>query len=296
MEAELAPTTPLADWTAERIDRECDAAYEFYFGEVRRGHIEYFGQRRERRGERCAFGAKSREAAVPQGWEHLAGALPIPAWHRHHLSGGSSQMLALVLLAAATRADRTLQWLPGNSELRGPLTLFEVELAPTVLNERPRQTSLDWLALDREHVIAAEAKFTERGFGRCSCELRDAGLCSERALERPYWDVASRDMALDRRAGRCSLSLAYQAVRNVAAAQAIAAGRRRSAFLLLYDIRNPYFAGEGTWPGWITMLTHLMADSTTPFVPLSWQNLLATVDVDSPVKRWAAEKHGLVPE
>jgi hypothetical protein len=150
--------------------------------------------------------------------------------------------------------------------------------------------------LDRKRTIVAEAKFTERGLGRCSCEMRDAGVCSERVLERPYWEVASRDMALERQAGRCSLSLAYQAVRNVAAAQAIAAAQRSSAFLLLYDIRNPYFAGSRGWPGWITMLTQLMADSTTPFIPLPWQELLARVDVDSPVKRWAAEKHGIASE
>jgi hypothetical protein len=284
----------LADWTGERIDAECEAAYEGYFSDVRRRHIAYFAQMPERRSDRHPFAARSREAALPEGWEHLARVLPFRAWHRHHLSGGSSQMLAVALLAAAVDADRSLRWMPGGRRLGRPLTLFEVELASTVLNERPRQTSIDWLVLDRNHVVAAEAKFTEKGLGRCSCELRDVAQCSERVRERPYWSVASRDMALTPGGASCSLSLAYQGVRNVAAAQGIA-GRRHGRFLLLYDARNPYFVGASAWPGWIPMLARLMANSRTTFASLSWQELLRRVGLDPWVKQWAVEKHGLVP-
>ena len=63
-------------------------------------------------------------------------------------------------LAAATRADSSLQWI-GARPFRCPLACFEVEIAPPVLNERPRQTSIDWLVLNRDEVVAAEAKFTE---------------------------------------------------------------------------------------------------------------------------------------
>jgi hypothetical protein len=199
----------------------------------------------------------------------------------------------MAVLAAATRADSTLSWLPGESCFRNPLTLFEVELAPAVLSERPRQTAIDWLVLDRHTVMAAEAKFTEPGLGQCSCECRSAGRCSRRVLERPYWEVASRDLRLERAsAGRCHLSLAYQAVRNVAAAEAIAEGRRRPTFLLLYDVRNPYFSGARAWPGWVKMLSHLMRESRTLFASLSWQELLARVD-GLDVEGWAHEKHGL---
>jgi hypothetical protein len=142
------------------------------------------------------FVARNREGAFPDDWDHLAGALAARVWHRHHLSAGSSQVLAIALLASATRADPLLGRLSDARCLQRPLTLFEVELAPSVLRERPRQTSLDWLVLDRHNVIAAEAKFTERGLGQCSCEGREAGLCSERVLERPYWCVASKDMRL----------------------------------------------------------------------------------------------------
>jgi hypothetical protein len=191
-----------------------------------------------------------------------------------------------------SRADSSLRWLCGDAGLTRPLTLFEVELAPAVLNERPRQTAIDWLVVDRENVIAAEAKFTERGLGQCSCEHRKASVCSTRVLARPYWSVASRDMALTRTDHACSLGLAYQAVRNVAAAQGIAR-RRRTTFLLLYDERNPYFMGARGWPGWVSMLNRLMSNSSTAFASRSWQELLANVDVDSDVRAWAREKHGL---
>jgi hypothetical protein len=288
----------LADWTSEKVDAECAEAYAAYFDQVRLGHIAYFAARPEQRGDTRPFVARSRQAAFPDGWEHLAEALGARAWHRHHLSPGSSQVLAITLVASATCADPSLQWLSGDLRSRRPLSLFEVELAPEVLHEWPRQTSIDWLVLDSDNVITAEAKFTERGLGRCSCERRDVGLCSRRVLERPYWDVASRDMALLREQppACCTLSLAYQAVRNVAAAQAVAARRRSTTFVLLYDARNPYFAGARAWPGWVKMLSRLMTHSRTTFSSLSWQELLARVDLDQQVKSWAAEKHGLDSE
>jgi hypothetical protein len=291
-EAGAALPASVTNWTAERIDAECGTTYDSYFADVRRRHIAYFAERPERRSDRYPFAARSREAALPAGWEHLANALPPQAWHRHHLSGASSQMLTLALLVAATRVDPSLEWM-GARPFQRPLPLFEVELAPQVLNERPRQTSIDWLVLDHDEVVAVEAKFTERGLGQCSCELRAGGVCSGRVLERPYWSVASREMGLERARGCCRLSLAYQAVRNVAAAQAIAGERRRSSFLLLYDVRNPYFAGAQAWPGWVKMLSQLMTVSSTAFFSLSWQELLARVGFDASVRSWAREKHGL---
>lgn len=108
----------------------------------------------------------------------------------------------------------TVGWLPGSPCARRPLRLFEVELATHVLQERPRPTSLDWLVLDERVAIAAEAKFTERGFGRCSCDGRDVGDCSVRVLERPYWKVASRDLSLRRNnpPASCSLNAAAHLV------------------------------------------------------------------------------------
>jgi hypothetical protein len=109
------------------------------------------------------------------------------------LGGRQSQTLALIFLAAAVRAYPTLNWLP-KAEMLGDhrLGLFEVELAEHVLNERPRQTQLDFLAVGTEGVIVVEAKFTEKGFGSCSCSGRDTGVCS--VYDRPYWSVAKDEL------------------------------------------------------------------------------------------------------
>lgn len=282
----------IREWKSGQIDAECVDAYASYIGQIRDGHTAYFAARPDRRSRTQPFAARTREAAFPDRWECLAATLPEPAWHRHHLSAGSSQVLAIALLASATRAEPSLQWLPGDSRFLRPLSLFEVELAPDVLNERPRQTSLDWLVVDRRHVLVAEAKFTERGLGQCSCQGRKLGVCSARVLERPYWSVASKEMGLARETPPCSLSLTYQAVRNVAAAQAIA-GARSTTFLLLYDDRNPYFAGARAWPGWVRVLSQIMRRSRTTFASLSWQELLASVDLDPEVEEWARKKHRL---
>ncbi len=123
---------------------------------------------------------------------------------------------------------------------------------------------------------------TECGLGICSCE-------------RPYWAAASRAFGLRRPdpGEPCALSVAYQAVRNVAAAEALAGENRLATFLLLYDARNPGFSGAGDWPGWISMLTELAQWSDVLFASLSWQELLGKVELDSAVTQRARGKHGL---
>jgi hypothetical protein len=282
-------------WTAAAIDEECADSYAVYKRDVNRRHLAYFKGRPEARNADQPWAASARRFVFPEGWDHLADLLPEGLWHRFHLFGGSSQTLAIGLLAAATEADPTLDWLPGADRLGTPrASLFEVELAPHVLKERPRQTTIDWLILSPDGVIAVEAKFTEKGFGTCRCEERSHGICSERVLERPYWHVASTALGLyrDQESGCCPLSLAYQPVRNIAAASAIA-GSRGAVFLLLYDARNPYFTGARDWPGWVTALESLAARSPVPFRALSWQELLGRVDVGASVRNWAHNKHGL---
>jgi hypothetical protein len=282
-----------ARWSGEAIDAECRAAYRSYHAEVRNRHIEYYAARSDQRSETHAFAASSRPFAVAPGWEYLSDALAERTWHVHHLSGGSSQVLAIVLLAAATKADPALSWLPGHETIGPePLTLFEVELAEHVLNERPRQTSLDWLVLGSDGVAAAEAKFTETGFGVCSC--RGKPECSVKVLERPYWRVASRELGFRKGMnGGCALSLAYQPIRNMAAAEAIAGRTRQPSFLLLYAARNPYFSGAGSWEGWVAALEGLIQYGAIGFKALSWQQLLGRVRMDPAVTRWAYEKHGI---
>jgi hypothetical protein len=113
-------------------------------------------------------------------------------------------------------------------------------------------------------------------------------------LERPYWGVASRALGLTPpAAGRnCALSLAYQPIRNIAAAAAIAGPHRKASFVLLYDQRNPYFTGAGNWPGWARVLTLMARYSPVPVHAASWQDLLAD-DIDPAIRHWARDKHGL---
>jgi hypothetical protein len=260
-------------------------------------HLEYFEARPQSRSATQPWAASERRLTFPEGWEHLADLLPEDKWHRFHMFGGSSQVLALTLLAAAANADPTLQWLPGAEALGSSrASLFEVELAPHVLNERPHQTTIDWLVLGRYGVIAAEAKFTEKGFGTCRCEGRSRGACSSRVLQRPYWPTASTALGLcrDEASGRCPLSFVYQAVRNMAAASAIAASRR-AAFLLLYDERNPFFAGACEWPGWASLLRDVSVSSVIAVRTLTWQDLLGRVRLEPTVMRWAEDKHGVTP-
>jgi hypothetical protein len=90
----------------------------------------------------------------------------------------------------------------------------------------------------------------------------------------------------------CSLRLAYQAVRNLAAARAIG-DQRDASFVVAYDERNPYFTGAGQWPGWVAVLKRLTEWSRIPVHFLSWQQLLSAVGQDRDVASWAGEKHGL---
>jgi hypothetical protein len=118
----------LAGWTADRIDAECQGAYQAYVDGVRQRHISYFAARPEQRSETRAFVAHGRPAAFPDGWEDLAGVLPAGAWHRHHLSAVSSQVLAVALLASASRVDPSLAWLSGGRPFRRPLEAGKLEV------------------------------------------------------------------------------------------------------------------------------------------------------------------------
>jgi len=284
-------------WTKPRIDHACAPAYRRYSGELRLLHSAYYHARPEQRSATHPFAAARREFCFLPAHGRLADALTEPDWHRHHLSGASSQTLALALLAPASEADRSFGWLPAGDRIAYPAhSLFEVRLSAEVLNERSRQTTLDWVASGPNGVVVAEAKFTETGFGTCSCDRRAVGECSERVLPRPYWAVAARELYLRRRPGGCSLSLAYQAIRNLAAAQAL--GRRRgvaAAFVLFHDERNPYFAGAADWPGWVTVLAELASRSSVAFHGLSWQQLMRKAPLPTDVLAWARDKHGLVP-
>jgi hypothetical protein len=62
---------------------------------------------------------------------------------------------------------------------------------------RPRTTEVDFLVSGPRGAVALEAKFTEKGLGRCSSAGRAEGCCDERILgDRPYWKVAREAFGL----------------------------------------------------------------------------------------------------
>ena len=90
-------------------------------------------------------------AALPPGWAGPADAVPKSGWNRRHLSAKSSETLAVGLLGVAARRDPSLSWLwealepLPEREAEVPAIEFRHVVAPELLGERPRQTSIDVL-------------------------------------------------------------------------------------------------------------------------------------------------------
>ena len=303
----------LSHWTTRAIDQECGPAYRRYEKARRQQYLEYFTRHPELRCPQQPHSAKSLAAALPPGWgEQLETLIPQNAWHVHARSGKSSQTLALTILGSAARLDPSFRWfwrafdLPAPSNRQNPSFWFERSLPPSLLNEKPRATVLDF-AVDNPGCFAAvETKWTEQGLGVCSCASRNdggpdaGGYCAARVVNRKYyWQVAEELFGLS--TARlplfgCPISPAYQAIRNVAAAQKLADGKRPFTFVLLYDAENPYFRATRTWPGWPAVLrTHLNGHEKSGFYyrACSWQNLLPKLPLDGQIRHWTREKHRL---
>jgi hypothetical protein len=301
----------VSQWTKPGIDAECGTGHSRYDRALAIHYTHYFAARPELAGEHrhCA---KDIASALPPDWASLASEIEPPLWHRHYRSGKSSQVLGLALLGVAAKRDPTLSWLwpvvfsAAAARERAPdvaHVAFERELPPELLNEqRPRVTSIDFFVDAPDVVVCAEMKWAERGIGSCSCGKSDdegdplIAECSTRVLNRPrYWKAAANVFHLPPRmpGSYCPISTPYQAVRNVAAAQAIANGRK-AVFLLIYDETNPYFHETGDWPGWpIVLGTSLEESETFAFRAVSWQKLVRTLPLDEQTKQWAQEKHRL---
>jgi hypothetical protein len=306
----------LAEWSAERIDRECRDAYGNYERLLKARYVAYFANNRHLRCRRHAYSAATIAAALPPEWEYLQRLMPPHAFHRYARSGRSSQLLALALLGSCSVEDPSLGWLMGalglRSETRYPDIspfAFEYPLEPSDLGEEPRVTTIDYIAQVNQLTAVVECKWSERGgLGRCSC-LREDGSpeagsqCASRVRARHiYWQTAHRDFGLPivRDPGRpCSLSLAYQAIRNVAAARFLSENNP-ALFVLLFDENNPYFRRTGNWPGWPAILEKTFgAPNLFPhfsFKALSWQQLVAVLPLPPKIRKWAFEKHGLGQE
>lgn len=302
----MATPAHLSHWTGEMIAAECSREYKAYRAAKTESYRTYFAGNAHLRARDHEYKSLDLTSALPNDCDWLADLLPESERHVHHLSGNSSQVLALGLLGVATKLDPSLKWLWNGLAPVPPATAdrpswqFEYTLAPEVLGEHPRQTSVDFLVSDPAALMCIECKWTEAGIGGCSCVDGAAKVssCSERVLDRDsYWETAYEVFHLpERRPGEpCPLSFTYQAVRNVAAAKALSEGDQKPVFGLIYDADNPYFAGCGQWPGWRDALDATLNYNNAPvrFAAVSWQELLPLLPPHPEVMAWAADKHGL---
>lgn len=284
---------------------QLNSLYRAYEREAIERYTTFFAVNPALRDPDHPYKAVSLEAALPQGWGGLAEYLPRAERHRHHLSGRSSQVLALGLLGSGIQLEPDLGWLaealdmPSISTGSEPTGTFEWRAPFELLNEQPRPTSVDLLVENEGLSLCIEAKWTERGFGTCSCtsEARLSGDCQTRVRARTaYWQVLGQDFGRPLRLDGtlCPLSALYQQVRNVAVARALAErGGRKAAVAVLYDDRNPAFSDARGDDGGLPALRHALADSPVELRTVSWQRLMEHLPDDTAVRAWAEQRHGL---
>jgi hypothetical protein len=307
-------------WSPKAIDKVCRKRHRQYKRALEQRYTSYFVDR-PKLASSHSFMARDLASALPSGRTQLAGVMPPGSWHRYHLSGGSSQVLAVALLGSAIEADPSLTWLCEalcleNRALAQPTVQFEHALSRDTLGESPRVTNVDLLVESQDTLICVEAKLWEAGFGTCRCgdkedadaleglsevvptPAQECAACSQRILDRRlYWSAAEDVLGLPKRRDGtiCPIASAYQPVRNVAAARALAKSRV-AVFALMFDDRNPHFVKCDAWPGWPAVLEYaLQPEADVTFRSCSWQKLLGSGAVPADVVAWAAEKHGLVP-
>ncbi len=306
------PRSPhLATWTGHEIYEECRVAYAAYARAKTESYVAYFAAHPELRDPQHPYKARDLAAALPEEWGgspftcQLAAGISITCratpvrLSRSDCSASarSATRRSVGCGRAGARRRRRSQGRPRHSV---PEWQFKLTLAPEVLGERPRQTSIDFTASDPAALLCIECKWVEAGLGACSCPAPAplTGTCSDRVLEREaYWKAAYEVFHLpEREVGKpCPLSPNYQAVRQVAAALALAKDGQLPVFGLIYDAENPYFAGSGAWPGWPAALHATLPADTSPFrfVSASWQELVPLLQLDPAAAFWGSEKHGL---
>lgn len=259
----------LAAWPQDSINAECRSAYRLYEKRLREHYSGYYDSHSNLRCVRHVFSARSLGAALPEGYAALQQLLPPASVHVHARSARSSQGLALALLGAAAHRDPSLNWfwralrLP-HKFCEATHYTFERTLDPTDLNERPRVSQVDFVAETSRYLAAVECKWSEAGFGNCSCEREGegnpgaGGVCADRVTSREkYWQTGHEVFGLPSERPPllgCPISSSYQAIRTAAAARQLAGRHRQAVFVLLFDAQNPYFRRIGTWPGWPTVL------------------------------------------
>ena len=299
-------TEPLHNWTSARISEECHREWLDYDAAKRDRYVAYFKRHPDLAHPTQAWSAKDIASALPPGWEGLAALIP-KGRHRHHLSGKSSQVLALGLLGTSGRLDPSHAWLWDaftplkQARSASPARTFEFEVDKELLGEDSGQcTTVDYLVQDPALVMCIECKWREDGIGACSCAnyggIPATGACRDVIRdERPaYWRAAREQYFLpDVQDGKpCPLSPVYQAVRNVAAALTLRPAGGVGVFGLIYDAANPYFAACGDWPGWPGVLSAALDDANhhdLRFRAVSWQELMPLLVLDDAARDWARE-------
>jgi hypothetical protein len=306
----LFTSADLRYWSKEAIDKECRTAYRTYIRGLEEHYIDYFRSCPQLRCPDHPFSARTISAALPPQCADLQKLIRRDLLHKWARSAKSSQTLALSLFGHAAQNDNSLSWfwdalnLPIDFCSR-PLLQFEHCLESSDLGESPRVTKIDLSVATRDTFIAIETKWSEPGFGICSC-VRDgdgdprAGFdCSARVRSRTaYWETAHDFFGLEPvrlPLLPCSLSAAYQPIRLAAAARSLSRGRR-AVFALIFDARSPYFAATGQWIGWPALLTSLLQryeHSGLVFRAISWQALTPNLPLTATVREWARDKHRL---
>ena len=196
--------------------------------------------------------------------------------HRWFRSLKSSQALTQSVFGAI-RAFECLELLQDVRAECGRLAFLEESTGATLDLEyevhslgEPRHTSVDAFIESSSRRVAVECKFTEREFGICS---RPKLRCQDRAYAQQYCDGNYRvqggrsercalteigihywtylphlfDWDADRDLLPCPFSTIYQLARNALAVTVTAEGIDPNAghVLVVYDARNPEFAGDG---------------------------------------------------
>lgn len=294
----------LGDWPKERIDETCRRAYVAYERALWQRYLDYFARNPRKRHREHPLLARDVASALPDGHADLQHRIARADLHRWHLSGKSSQILALGLLGAAEADGYPAGLIRALGLPRSALRMepaFEARVSPNLLSEHPRATTIDYLIETETHVVCLEAKWSEAGVGACGCSRKrgrsSEGGCAQRVVDRVhYWNAGRKFFGFAAAPGEapCELRSGYQLVRNVAAAVALAADGRVPVVVLAYDVNNPYFAQTDSWPGWPWMLENTLGGrDDLVFGAISWQELLPALSLDDAACAWAAEKHGL---
>jgi hypothetical protein len=173
---------------------------------------------------------------------------------------------------------------------------YEARLRPAALSAPTQRTSTSSPPARTGSSPSRRSTPRGSGDGAGASTATKVAATTESSTTGPYWHVARNVFGLNgpRPPQHCQLSLAYQAVRNAAAGLEMTGLRAGGSFGLVYDDRNPFFAGAGEWPGWANWL---QANDAARVVvhAISWQEIIQLLPRSgrAVVLSWASEKHGL---